>query len=245
MVAGGYDVEAIPELNYGAMVNPVRRRRTSLTLAKASRVLAVSKFTNSRVMHWSPAARADVVYHGFPRSEFDPTMTREHSVLTVANIRRGTWKLKGLETYVEVARRIPEASFQIVGKVEEDPGTFAGPIPPNVHLQGWLPHGQLYKLYARSKVYAQLSFIESFGCALAEAMSCGCHPVVTDRGALPEVVGNVCSPVPYGDVGQAEQAIREGLASGGSRQAQRRITEAFPIHERRRRLHAVVDELLV
>lgn len=91
-------------------------------------------------------------------------------------------------------------------------------------------------------VYAQLSAYESFGMALAEAMQCGCVPVVTRRGALPEVVGDAGWYVPYGDPDATAQAIREALNApdAASRAARHRITDRFPLDRRR---HALVDAL--
>jgi len=43
-------------------------------------------------------------------------------------------------------------------------------------------------LYNEHKVVLQLSVIESFGVSVAEAMSCGCVPVVSAVGGLKEVV---------------------------------------------------------
>jgi glycosyltransferase involved in cell wall biosynthesis len=91
-------------------------------------------------------------------------------------------------------------------------------------------------------VYVQLSAYESFGMALAEAMQCGCVPVVTRRGALPEVVGDAGWYVPYGDPDAAARAIREALdaPAAASRAARRRIIDHFPLDKRQ---HALVDAL--
>src|SRR2546421_9046138 len=42
VIAGGWDVAAMPEVPYGAMLSPKQRRRTSNTLERATLVLAVS-----------------------------------------------------------------------------------------------------------------------------------------------------------------------------------------------------------
>jgi len=244
LVAGGYDVESIPQLKYGAMRDPTRRRRTTFALTHATRVLAVSRFTMGRVLHWSPLSRVEVLYHGFPLSSGVNASPRYDQVVTVANVSRANWRLKGLETLARVARRMPETSFEIVGRIDEDPRLYAEPVPTNVHFRGWVELPELFELYRTSKVYAQLSYVESFGCALAEAMSTGCLPVATSRGSLPEVVGDVGTLVPYGDVDLTEAAIREQLATKISSRAATRIQDQFPIGSRRRRLHALVDELL-
>lgn len=64
----------------------------------------------------------------------------------------------------------------------------------------------LAALMARAVVFSLPSFYEGFGLPVLEAMACGTPPVVSDRGALPEVVGNagvVVSPTP--------EAVAHGL----------------------------------
>lgn len=49
---------------------------------------------------------------------------------------------------------------------------------------------EMSTLYKESMVYIQPSRYESFGMTVLEAMSCGCAVIVSNRGGLPEVVGN-------------------------------------------------------
>jgi glycosyltransferase involved in cell wall biosynthesis len=49
---------------------------------------------------------------------------------------------------------------------------------------------------------------EGFGIPAVEAMTCGTPLIVSDRGALPEVVGDGAVVVPYGDVGALAAALR-------------------------------------
>ena len=62
-----------------------------------------------------------------------------------------------------------------------------------------------------AKVYAQLSYHEGFGVAVAEAMACGCIPVTTDRGSLPEVGGGIGYCVPVDDPTAAAAAFRAAV----------------------------------
>jgi glycosyltransferase involved in cell wall biosynthesis len=76
-----------------------------------------------------------------------------------------------------------------------------------------VPYATLISALKTAKVYCQLSYTESFCVAVLEAMACGCIPVVTDRDALPEVVGDVGFIVPYGDVEKTREAILSALLS--------------------------------
>lgn len=243
LVAGGWDVEALPEYEYGAMRDRAHRRRISYALAHADKVLAVSEFTSARVRFWAPSASVEVLYHGFDDARFSRSNGERLGVMTVARVSPETWRLKGLETFVGVARRLPAVSFMVVGEITAD-RTLARRLPQNVRLMGQVSQDDLIRLYQRSKVYAQLSAVESFGCSLAEAMLCGCSPVVTNRGALPEVVGEVGSIVPYGDVEATVAAVRNALEDGRGADARARIGSSFRLEDRKRNLIKCVRDLL-
>ena len=88
---------------------------------------------------------------------------------------------------------------------------------------------------ADATVYVQASAHEGFGMSLAEAMLAGCVPVVSEKGAIPEVVGS--TGVYVGDL--SPRSLAEGIKSGltrsgelGSR-ARARIVETFPLEIRR------------
>lgn len=118
------------------------------------------------------------------------------------------------------------------------------PLPGNVECTGYLDGQSLLEWYQRAKVYCQLSRYESFGVALAEAMSCCCVPVVTREGALPEVVGDTGFYVPYGDVKATASAIREALQSDKGRLARQRVIEKFSVVEREKKLLGLIDATL-
>jgi len=61
-----------------------------------------------------------------------------------------------------------------------------------------------------------------------KAMLCECVPVVTDRGALPEVVGDVGFHVPYGDSKATAAAISKALNCDKGKEARERIKRVFP-----------------
>ena len=89
----------------------------------------------------------------------------------------------------------------------------------------------------------QVSAHEAFGASLAEAMASGCVPVVTDKGAIPEVVGNAGIYVPYGDLRQLPQESLEALKSDTGALARQRIENCFSSNEREVALWKTIEEL--
>src|SRR5438093_13281517 len=116
---------------------------------------------------------------------------------------------------------------------------------PNVTFTGFLSDERLLDLLRKTSVYVQASTHEGFGCSLAEAMLCGCAPVVSDRGAIPEVVGDAGIYVePHNP-----RSIGEGIRFAASQpvlgvRARERIVDLFPLEARRKALLATVAEML-
>ncbi|MBN1327372.1 MAG: glycosyltransferase, partial [Candidatus Cloacimonetes bacterium] len=115
-----------------------------------------------------------------------------------------------IETYVLAAREIDHPCY-LVGSYDPALKQEMLKLNSDIIFTGKLNHNDLMKLLLSSRVYCQLSFRESFGIALAEAIACGCNPVVTDNGALPEVAGDLAEYVDYGDVPGTVLAIRKAL----------------------------------
>lgn len=244
VIAGGWDVVAVPEIGYGAMLTNDRIKKTTYALKNANKVLAVSKSIKKDVLRWVDRA-VEVVYLGFDPEEFKPSGEKEDLVITVANIREDTVKLKGLETLAKAACALPEYKFAIIGKHSDKSIEYLESISPkNVEFLGYLSNDKLFAYYQKAKIYAQFSYQESFGSALAEAMLCECVPVVTKRGALPEVVGDVGFYAEYGNVEETAQKIKEALRSNKGKDARQRIINNFHIDNRKERLRQIIEDLL-
>jgi glycosyltransferase involved in cell wall biosynthesis len=243
LIAGGWDVVAMPEIDYGAMRDKSRIRNTTYALKNADKVLTVSNSLKEHVLRWVDR-EVDVVHLGFDSEEFKPSGEKEDLVITVANVSEDIIRLKGLETFIKCARALPEYKFAIIGAQSKDLiEHFKAISPENVEFTGFLPDEQLLTYYQRAKVYAQLSYQESFGSALAEAMLCECVPVTTKRGALPEVVGDVGFYVEYGDVDGTGRAMQEAMTSKSGNKARDRIGTVFPLEKRARRMTEIINEL--
>jgi len=245
LVAGGYDVAWEPEIGYGQFgMSWSNRMHSRVALSNADAVLAVSEFTKREVLKRAMPRKLRVIYNAIDIGKFFPRGNKEDLVLTVAHMSPHVVKLKGLDSFVKAAARLPKVKFEVIGPHLEDlmPDLSCDP-PENICFPGYLPQEELVEHYQRAKVYCQLSYRESFGLSLAEAMACDCVPVVTERGALPEVVGDTGFYVPYGDPIGAAEAIRAALESDLGEKARERIKAFFSMERREEALTTIMEEL--
>ena len=243
VVAGGWDVLAMPEIEYGAVRSRRGRRRARFTLRRANRVLAISEFSRRTIRELS-GRDPTLVYLGVDTERFRPA-PKQDIVVSVGNITTQNLRRKGMDAFVRAAEHVPGVRFVLAGNQAPDAiAALRNAAAPNVEFPGFLTDDDLRDLLARAKVYVQASYNEGFGLAVAEAMASGCVPVTTREGSLPEVVGETGFFAPLGDPAATGRAIREALASGGGDAARERVVSLFPIARRRQRVLELTQGLL-
>ncbi len=247
-IIGGYEAVHLPEIGYGTAHKPIDRQITKFILRKSRRIVSVSRSSQESLVKnfvCDPASLA-IIPHGFEDLAADRDLTKSREVLSVGNIYRSLWLVKGQREFFGAAAAMPEIPFIHVGSVDlELLAREFGKLPPNLTLMGRLPFERVVELYARAAVYVQLSRHESFGCSTAEAMLFGCFPVVSNRFALPEVVGDCGAVVDKLEVSSVCAAIARALdAPPASREkARRRILEEFSYAKRRDALLSLIEQV--
>ena len=240
VVLGGFDVCRDEDPHLADRLNSIQ-----FVLRNADGLLAVSERVRQQALKIEPNAHISLIYLGFDAEKYsigrkDPVVT------TIGYVRQGNLERKGLKVFVDAAAKLPKLRFFLVGRWLDDSIEYLRSIASsNVTFTGFLPDPDLLNLLRRTSVYVQASMHEGFGCSLAEAMLCGCVPVVSDRGAIPEVVGDTGT---YIDPRNAESVAR-GVDEAMSRVAtgslaRNRIATLFPLERRRKLLLGAVKEVL-
>jgi len=208
--------------------------------------LAVSEFNKSEIERYTGINTALVMYNSVDVNYFVPSGSKENVVLTVTSC--GDWgriQLKGLDVFIKSAKFLPNVKFFVLGLWGNSLKKLREIAPSNVTLIEYLSQNELIPYYQRAKVYCQLSYYESGGVALEEAMSCECVPVVTNRGALPEVVGDTGFITKYGEIDEIVDAIKQALNDDKKgTQARKRVIEKFSSEKREKGLKEVIHELI-
>ncbi|MFN7981859.1 MAG: glycosyltransferase [Vicinamibacterales bacterium] len=217
LVSGGADVANCPDVNFGDARVWWRRLLVRFALERANMVLAFSASARKEIERFAHPARIvveapSIQFADTPASV--PAASREPLVITVSSINAVSVQQKGLDAFVRAAANLPHARFVLIGR-HADPAAVQALrqiAPPNVEFCGAVSGEELQRYFSRARVYAQLSAHEGFGLAAAEARAAGCHVVATDRGSLPEVLGDTAAYVPFGDVAATARAIDAALS---------------------------------
>ena len=244
VVVGGYEVAKVPEIGYGALLHPRSARRVKYVLDNANKILAVSEFNKKEILKYTDSKNIELVYNGVDHDKFKPKNEREDLVITAGNPTKNTCKLKGIDTFVKASLAFPEFRFVVIGNYDVDIHNCLKQIAPSVEFTGALSQEEVASWFKKAKVYCQLSYRESFGMSLVEAMSCGCIPVISNRGALPEIVSNIGFIVDYGDVDGTIKAISNALNSSDKHEAVRERAKTFSIIEREREIKRIVEKMI-
>jgi glycosyltransferase involved in cell wall biosynthesis len=193
VVAGGAEVANQPDARFGDARRPCRRVLVSRVLAGARVVWAFSDSARQEIEALARPSRLRVVPPAVDTSFYGPIgLERERQALTACvAITRVSIRQKGLDRVVDLARTRPQVPFVIAGAADVGDAavrTFIDASPPNVTFAGFVSREALRDLYARSRVYLQLSAHEGFGVAVAESLAMGCTPLVSDLASMRALV---------------------------------------------------------
>jgi glycosyltransferase involved in cell wall biosynthesis len=88
-----------------------------------------------------------------------------------------------------------------------------------VALTGFVPQKDLVALYSLADVFVLPSIYEGFGFPPLEAMACGCPVIVSNRGSLPEIVGDAALLIDPEDIDSLVSALQRVLSTPSLRVA--------------------------
>jgi glycosyltransferase involved in cell wall biosynthesis len=120
-----------------------------------------------------PRKRTETISPGIDFKKFK-MKKKEPFVLFVGNMI----KRKGLDNLIEVAKKLEDVDFVLVGRGKEK-DRLQSIAPKNVKFLGYVSEKKLIDLYSRAMVFCLPSIGEGFGLVLLEAMASGCSIVST------------------------------------------------------------------
>jgi len=246
VVVGGVDAARRADLNYGVHLDPRMGPRSRYALLHTDRVLVVDDSLRGEIAANTGIRRPEIltVHLGFDTEDFRPDGGSKNNVLTVGIVDQINLHRKGLLTFLECARLLPELPFVLVGaRANDATARLRKAAPSNVRILGHVSDDQLRVEFRRARVYVQASEYEGLPTALGEAMSCACVPVGTQVAGIPTLIGNTGFYVPPADPVSTADAIRRAYDMEDGESARRRIIEHFSRDRRRDALIRIVEDL--
>ena len=159
---------------------------------------------HARLFAWTqaPTAPAIVILNGVDYQRFTPNPTRR-SITPVVGFAGRLSPEKGIDTLLELAASLP-FPVEVVGR---DFGQYAGRAPHNVRLLPETATPEAY--YQRWWAFVSTSPKEAFGMAIAEAMACGCPPVLLDCGGITPYLRHGRDALIAADVGALAMHLKD------------------------------------
>lgn len=227
IILHGTDCASIPEIGYGSLRKPLLKKVCGFSYRMASGLLPVSdslaitentyyikgKTLQQGFRHFFPRLRTPhrVIPNGIDHEFWkpDPLCSREAGTF-LSVFSEAQFILKGGDLILQAAEHFPNCRFYFAGL---DRPASLPPWPDNVFFLGKLEPEQLKSYYNKSRFYFQLSIFEGFGCALCEAMLCGCIPIVSSVNQLPDIVGDSGYVLLGRNAVLLQEIIKKALAS--------------------------------
>src|SRR3954470_394758 len=157
LIVGGFDVAAVPEVDFGYQLGGFRRWASRWIIARAGALVTNSFYSREEIARnigTGTAARVEVIHHGMPDpfGELPPPPEGTPVALTVGGVSQLTLEQKGQRPFVDAAKLLPEVRFVQAGAFldEDAAAVLRDRAGENVELRGWVEQADLEELYRRS-----------------------------------------------------------------------------------------------
>ena len=227
IILNGTDCVSFPNYNYGSLRKPILKFFIKNTYKNATKLFPVDKslifqtYTfDENVINKTQGLKAffpnlktpiKVIPNGFDTQFWKSNKNeKRNGFITVALVNNiNTFKLKGIDLILKSAVNFPKENFTIIGISKEITNTLE--VPENVKIIPYLEKEALKKEYQKHLFYVQVSVNEGFGCAISEAMLCGCIPVISNVGALPNLTNNIGFKINKRDIDELITVLKQAL----------------------------------
>lgn len=218
--AGGTDCINMPEIGYGNFRKKWLRKATVYSFKNCSLILPVAEALVKQDYTYDPKIKPKqgllnlipdlktpikVIPNGFD-TDFWKDLEKERNSFSFISVATGTSNpsraiVKGYDLIEVLAAKHPDWIFTLIG----DP-YYSSPNT-NIRVLGKMSPAELRDAYNSHQFYLQLSTSEGFPNALGEAMACGCIPVGSGVGAIPEIINKAGFILEKKDPDQLEKIL--------------------------------------
>ena len=247
--AGGTDCINMPEIGYGNFRKKSLAWATRFSFENCSLILPVAEALVSQHYNYDPQINPkqgllqlipglktaiQVIPNGFDTDFWkDLGMERvKQSFISVATHTStpARARVKGYDLIEQLAAKNPDWNFTLVGDANYSA------LSPNIRVVGKERPEALVQLYNTHEYYLQLSSSEGFPNALGEAMACGCVPIGSVVGAIPEIIGDTGLLLKRKSLGALQQLIQDWLDGKTKLTSPRARIERYFTYDHRQKL---------
>ncbi|MDX9932775.1 MAG: glycosyltransferase [Bacteroidales bacterium] len=183
-----------------------QRKSMAYAVNNSSSIIAVSDKLKNDIQKYYPTAKEISVIPNIinvSRFKLDQnSFYNRHKLVTVANLNQN----KGIDILIKAfkiaSEKLPELTLTIAGDGDQKQNLIilakSFNLENKIQFTGSLPPEEIAALFNNSGLFVSSSYFETFGVAIAEALSCGLPVVVTKSGGPEEFVnpgnGLLCNP---------------------------------------------------
>ena len=261
IVMGGTDCVSFPSIGYGNFSKKGLRMVTKLTYKWAAILLPVHKsliecdytyqdkdYNKQGFLYFCPGLKTPYqeINFGFDPAKWDVSMQKvPNSFITVAAGLENPYRvaLKGVDLILGAAESFPNAHFTVIGFPDDYKFTNK---PKNLTTYPYVSNDRLKELYGKNEFYLQVSISEGFPNAICEAMMCGCIPIGSNVGAIPDIVGDTGFILEKRDIGKFKEILSRAIdcdKPAFSNKARQRIITNYPKDLRKNQLLPLLTKL--
>jgi glycosyltransferase involved in cell wall biosynthesis len=210
---------------HGEGMDRVLKQWTNQAMAKATKVVAVSKSTASDCeKEGVPGDKLSVIYQGYESADDASVKTLDYSLTQLPDSSKlfilfvGTVQPRKnipclVESFAKICHQIPH-NLVIAGAPGEDSQLVDDLIAQHglkgrVIKLGYISDEQRSALYQHAEVFVYPSKYEGFGLVILEAMSYGVPVITSNNSSLPEAAGDAAILVEANSVTQLADAIKQ------------------------------------
>ena len=267
IIVGGFDAVSIPEYKFGLFYEKNKKIRIQLakfsyrnanyilpvdkTLVEGVNYYISGKGISTGVKHFvkNLKGKFKVVATGYDSNTWfkKKDLKRENTVLSIGGVPDiRTFKRKGFDLLLEIAHKMPDVKFEIIGLNDKMLKFTKNIATDNVKLLGFISNEKLIDYYSKAKVFCQLSLSEGLPNTLCEAMLCECIPVGSNVNGIPTAIDDCGFILKEKNVDKAVLLIKKALNSDESlgKKARQRVINNYSFEKREKEITLLIKKLM-
>lgn len=267
LVAGGSEIVNSIKLKYDFNTsNPLKKLSIISSLRFSDKILCISKFSMKEIFSIPLAGKkigekTETVYLCVDTQKYDYCYNRENNkniILTISRLDEDHIYRKCIFSIISSAKILSKKNYNLKFVILGEKGRGFGEVEKKVKelglketvkFTGMVPEDVKLRYFQRSLIYLQPTLHEGFGLAIAEAMSCGIPIVTSNRGSVPEVVGDAGIYIDPNNPKEIAEAIETlvldfNLRKRLSKMGRQRVLNNFTVRHREKKIGKIIQEVL-